>query len=132
MENTAVQYLTSYERDLMTHISRFGASGYPVIRVGKSWSWSFRDDIASAKSFPTKKAAIASFEAYHQSLIDQYALENIDSGFREWLKAVGEANERTVFQVFVLWRKYCKDCQNFDQSPVKFEFLQWNQLKEAA
>ncbi len=127
MQNT---YLTNDERDLMTHISRFGSSGYPLVKMGKSWSWNYRDSISSAEKFPTKKAAVSSFEAYHQSLIDQYALESIDASFREWLREVAELNGEKLFDTFLRWRQYCRDCQSFDQSPVKFEFLNWNGLKD--
>ena len=124
------KYLTADERDLMTHISRFGSSGYPLVKLGKSWSWNYRDSISSAEKFPTRKAAIASFEAYHSTLIDQYALESIDPGFRTWLEEIAHLNSQKLFDVFLLWRKYCRDCQGFDQSPVMGEFLQWNNLQE--
>ncbi len=127
MQNT---YLTNDERDLMTHIGLFGSSGYPLVKMGKSWSWNYRDSISSAEKFPTKKAATASFEAYHQSLIDTYGFENMDPNFREWVVAIAGANAERPFDIFLRWRKYCRDCQGFDQSPVKFEFLNWNGLKD--
>ena len=58
----------------MTHIGRFGSDGYPVERVGsRHWSWSYRSIQGPPVVFPTKKQAVASFEAFYQVLIDAKA-----------------------------------------------------------
>ena len=59
-------------------------------------------------------------------------LADIHPDFRQWLESVGKANGKGPMQVYELWRKYARDCQAYDQSPVKFEFLQWNELKDPA
>lgn len=45
--------------------------------------------------------------------------------FRAWLAEVGKPSGKTPEQVWVLWRNYAKTCEDFDQSPVEFEFLEW-------
>ena len=61
------------ERDLLNHVSMWGMEGYPVNRVGsRKWSWSYRD-ISTPAVYNTKREAIASFEAYHQILLDRKA-----------------------------------------------------------
>jgi len=50
--------------------------------------------------------------------------------FATWLAEVAIVNKLTVREVLAAWKKYCQDCANFDQSPVKFEFLHWNGWRE--
>jgi hypothetical protein len=65
--------LTRDERDLLNHVMMWGSDGYPVNRCGRGWSWSYRTIAGPPVVFKTKHAAIASFEAYHQILIDRKA-----------------------------------------------------------
>jgi hypothetical protein len=58
-------------------------------------------------------------------------LETIAPEFKEWLGGVASANDKTLDQVFGMWKQYARDCSAYDQSPVKSEFLQWNTLEEA-
>jgi len=47
--------------------------------------------------------------------------------FREFLRETGSACQmpKTPEQVYELWREYTRVCSNYDQSPVKSEFLEW-------
>ncbi len=66
--------VTADERDLLTHVSRWGSDGYPVKRVGsRHWSWSYRDSINTPAVYKTKREAVASFEAYHSMILDRLA-----------------------------------------------------------
>lgn len=51
--------------------------------------------------------------------------EIIGPDFRAWLAEIGRPTGKTAEQVYTLWVNYCRDCRNFDQSPVEFEFLNW-------
>lgn len=67
--------LTNDELQLLKHISMFGSTGYPVrkFRSGK-WTWGpFRSIQGPPTVFKTKREALASFEAFHQVLLDAYA-----------------------------------------------------------
>lgn len=56
--------LTEDERALNNHVLMFGSDGYPVRKVGsRHWSWSYRS-LSSKLVFPTKRAAVESFEKY--------------------------------------------------------------------
>ena len=62
------------EQALMTHISRFGSDGYPVRRVGsRHWAWDYRGIKGPPVCFPTKRQAVASFEAFMDVLRDAKA-----------------------------------------------------------
>jgi hypothetical protein len=65
--------LTQDERDLLTHISMWGSAGYPVKKLGTKWTWSYRSINGPPVLFKTKREAVASFEAFHQVLIDAFA-----------------------------------------------------------
>lgn len=60
--------LNADENQLVTHISRWGSTGYPVHPVGSAWSWSFLT-LNTPLLFRSKKAASQDFEEYHQSLL---------------------------------------------------------------
>ena len=51
--------------------------------------------------------------------------ETVCAEFRTWMAEVGAPTGKTIEQVYKLWHDYCVTCQNYDQSPVKFEFLEW-------
>ena len=78
-----VRKLTTDERDLITHISMWGSTGYPINRIGGRWSWSYRS-ISHPSMFKSKKAAIESFEAFHELLLDCHA-------FASWQRAIIES-----------------------------------------
>ena len=65
--------LTTDERDLLTHISMWGSDGYPVKKLGPKWTWSYRSISGPPVLFKTRRGAVASFEAFHQVLIDALA-----------------------------------------------------------
>ena len=45
--------------------------------------------------------------------------------FQDKIKALAEANNKAVMQVYIWWREYCETCTNYDQSPVFSEFESW-------
>ena len=69
--------LTEDEQFVLTHISRWGSDGYPIVSLKrgatKFWSWG---PIRAVKGppvlFKTKREAVASFEAYLDSLRDRF------------------------------------------------------------
>lgn len=65
--------LTTDERNLLAHISMWGSDGYPVRKLGAKWTWSYRSISGPPVLFKTKREAVASFEAFHQVLIDALA-----------------------------------------------------------
>ena len=70
--------LAEAERATLTHWSRWGSDGYPVRKVGRGWH---------AEGFPTvfktKRAAVAQWEQYIESLIAR-------SGVDAYLRATAE------------------------------------------
>lgn len=64
--------MTDDEIALLKHVSMFGSDGYPVRKVGRRWSWSFRS-VSHPSVFPTKREATESFEAFVDILMDAYA-----------------------------------------------------------
>jgi hypothetical protein len=50
-------------------------------------------------------------------------------GFRDEITALADKNGLTREEVVIMWRAYVKTCEGFDQSPVMFEFIQWNAAK---
>ena len=66
--------ITEAERALMTHITRWGSDGYPVYKCGsKHWAWGRTGVNGPPVVFPTKRAAIASFERFYDVLLDAHA-----------------------------------------------------------
>ncbi len=53
-------------------------------------------------------------------------LSDCHANFRAQIRAIAEENEKTPEFVYGLWLMYCQACQDFDQSPVLFEFKNWN------
>lgn len=49
--------------------------------------------------------------------------------FIKWMKKIAKANGIEYLHVLWLWKKYSKQCDLYDQSPVESEFLDWNKLK---
>jgi len=49
----------------MTHVSMWGSDGYPVRKLGRGWTWGpWRSVKGPPTVFQTKRAAVASFEAF--------------------------------------------------------------------
>lgn len=80
--------LTDDERWLLNHLAMFGSSAYPVHPIGRRWSWG---PVRSIRGLPTtlatKREAVASFEAYYESLRRRYGAER-------YAAAVAERNAR--------------------------------------
>ncbi len=67
--------LTDDERNLINHVTRWGSDGYPIHRYksGK-WAWGpWRSVNGPPVCFRTKRDATASFEAFHEVLLDALA-----------------------------------------------------------
>ena len=63
--------ITEDERALVDHICRWGSDGYPVRKLGRRWTWGpWRDVKGPPTVFKTKREAVASFEAFHEILLD--------------------------------------------------------------
>jgi hypothetical protein len=80
--------LTRDERDLLTHISRFGSDGYPVGKVGSMWRWSYRDT-HSERAYTSKKQATQNFEQYLETLRRR-------DGEAAYTAAIAAQNERIL------------------------------------
>lgn len=67
--------LNEDESALLSHITRWWSDGYPVSRVGSHhWTWGpWRTIKGPPVVFPTKREAVASFEAYLAILEDRKA-----------------------------------------------------------
>lgn len=68
--------LNDSERDLLLHIDRWASSGYPVEKLGRKWWWKYRE-LQAGTLYPTKKAAVASFEAYLAVLREAQKVETL-------------------------------------------------------
>ena len=67
------RHLSEDENGLLVHVSMWGSTGYPVNKIGRKWSWSFRGIKGPPVVFKTKREAVASFEAYYSILLDRAA-----------------------------------------------------------
>ena len=69
-EGVRMSVLNEDEQALLTHWCRFGSDGYPVSKVGsRHWTWGpWRSIKGPPVVFKTKRLAVASFEAYIDSL----------------------------------------------------------------
>lgn len=45
--------------------------------------------------------------------------------FTDWIAEIALAHGKTSEQVTTLWKEYAEQCHSGDQSPVRFEFLDW-------
>ena len=66
-----MEILTTDERDLMTHISRWGSDGYPIRKLKRGWIWEYRGIKGPPLIFKTKRESIQSFEAFHRTLLER-------------------------------------------------------------
>jgi len=60
----SVRGLSDDERALLAHVLHFGSAGYPVKKLGRGWTWSFRSIAGPPVVFRTKRQAVASFEQF--------------------------------------------------------------------
>ena len=51
--------------------------------------------------------------------------------FTDWLESIASASGYTSAEVAAMWQEYCRECRNYDQSPVESEFCRWYKLTEA-
>lgn len=66
--------ITEDERALLTHISMWGSSGYPVQKVGRSWHWRDWRSVKGAPTvYKTKREAVEAFERFRDILRDAIA-----------------------------------------------------------
>lgn len=65
--------LTDGERSILTHVSRWGSDGYPIQKLGRGWTWGTSAVSGPPVVFKTKRAAVTSFEAFHDVLLDALA-----------------------------------------------------------
>lgn len=66
--------LTEDENTLLNRLSMWGSDAYPLAKVKTGWVWG---PVGSIKGppvvFKTRREAVASFEAFHQVLLDAKA-----------------------------------------------------------
>lgn len=75
MTNTVTELapLSDDEAALMCHITRWGSSGYPIERVGRSWHWrNWRSVRGAPVSYRTKTEAVAAFEGWHDLALERW------------------------------------------------------------
>jgi len=65
--------LNENENAFLGHITMWGSTGYPVMKVGKVWMWTEAFGIKGPVCYKTKKAAFAAVEAYLLALRDRAA-----------------------------------------------------------
>ncbi len=53
-------------------------------------------------------------------------LSECDQSFQNRVGELAEEYGKTPEFVYDLWRTYAATCADFDQSPVWFEFINWN------
>jgi hypothetical protein len=71
---TYTRPLSDDDRALMTHISLWGSTGYPVRRLGSRWTWDYRS-LSAPGVYKTRREAVAAFETYMAVLRDCYSAE---------------------------------------------------------
>lgn len=65
----ATRKLTDGERRLMVHVAMWGSDGYPIERIGRSWTWGTADVPGPPVVYRTKRACVEAFERYYDVLI---------------------------------------------------------------
>ena len=69
---TVKRELTENEQYVMTRWSMWGSDGYPIVKRGREWYVEGNRGLGSCPlMFKTKKAAVAQWEAYIDSIIDR-------------------------------------------------------------
>lgn len=52
----------------------------------------------------------------------------LDAAFIESMMATAARNNKTIDDLWIMWRTYVETCAGHDQSPVFREFVEWHQL----
>lgn len=52
----------------------------------------------------------------------------LNINFIRFIKELAKDNPFSEDEIYATWRDYTSKCQNYDQSPVKSEFVQWYKL----
>jgi hypothetical protein len=66
--------LTEGENAFLRHMSRYGASGYPVTKLGRKWSFDKAFGVGGTPvAYKTKAAAFQAVEAFMRILLDKAA-----------------------------------------------------------
>lgn len=66
--------LTEDERALLTHVSMWGSTGYPVKKMAGRWTWTYRS-LSAPQMYKTKREATERFETYMGVLRDCYSAD---------------------------------------------------------
>jgi hypothetical protein len=68
--------ITDDERQLMTHWGMWGSDGYPINKLKRGWTWGPYLSVNGPPTvFKTKRAAVASFEAFIDILLEALGQE---------------------------------------------------------
>lgn len=65
--------VTEAEHTLLNHVMMFGSAGYPLNKLKGGWTWSTSEVPGPPTVFKTKRAAVESFKAFEDVLIDALA-----------------------------------------------------------
>lgn len=66
--------LSEGEQAWLRHMTMFGATGYPVVKMGRKWWVNSAFGVGGCPSpFKTKREASAFCDRYHQLLLDRMA-----------------------------------------------------------
>ena len=75
--NDPIRRLSKDECALLAQVTRFGSAAYPVRKWGRGWTWGLWRSIQGPPTvFRTKRAAVASFEAFLGVLREARAVES--------------------------------------------------------
>ena len=69
-------------------------------------------------------------QTWQERLADE-AKTPLDGAFVHSLLMTASNNERSVDDLWVMWRTYVQTCEGYDQSPTFREFCAWNKLAGA-
>jgi hypothetical protein len=74
MPEILLRGLSEDERLLLNRLTMFGSDAYPISKLSGGWCWGPVGTIKGPPViFPTKRLAVASFEAFYQILLDAKA-----------------------------------------------------------
>lgn len=79
--------VTEAERGLLSRITMFGSSAYPIKKLGKGWIWETEQISGPPVVFKTKKEATANFELFLQIL-------NMALGYEAKERAIADRRAR--------------------------------------
>jgi len=66
--------LSKGENEWLTHMSMFGADGYPIRKIGSHWTYERAFGVGGTPTtYKTKKAAVAACELFYDILRDKAA-----------------------------------------------------------